>query len=150
MDFQETLKRKIVSFEENATPRFLKIVHDDIKQLEQSGQVNSVLKPGDQMPEFELTDQNGTLVNTSELLKEGPLVVTFYRGFWCAFCNVDLANLNRYVPEIESLGAKMITLSPEKTDYSKKIIARQKLSFNILFDDGNEVAEKFGFKTLHR
>ncbi|MDX2360820.1 MAG: peroxiredoxin-like family protein [Crocinitomicaceae bacterium] len=146
MNFQERLKKKIASFEENATPRFLKIVHDDIKRLELSGQVNSVLKSGDKMPGFELSDQNGTVLSTSDLLKDGPLVVTFYRGFWCAFCNVDLANLNHYVPEIESLGAKMITLSPEKTDYSKKIIARQKLNFNVLFDEGNKVAEKFGLK----
>ncbi|MFT5158023.1 MAG: peroxiredoxin [Bacteroidia bacterium] len=146
MNFQERLKKKIISFEENATPRFLKIVHDDIKTLEQSGHVNSVLKAGDQMPAFELSDQNGTLVSTGELLEDGPLVITFYRGFWCSFCNLDLANLNHYVPEIESLGAKMITLSPEKTDYSKKIIARQRLNFNILFDNGNGVAEKFGLK----
>ncbi|MFT4982753.1 MAG: peroxiredoxin [Bacteroidia bacterium] len=146
MNFQERLKKRIVSFEENATPRFLKIVHDDIKTLKNSGQVNSVLKAGVQMPAFELIDQNGTLVSTNELLEDGPLVVTFYRGFWCAFCNLDLANLNHYVPEIESLGAKMITLSPEKTDYSKKIRARQKLNFNILFDNGNAVAQKFGLK----
>jgi peroxiredoxin len=146
MNFQERLKKRIISFEENATPRFLKIVHDDIKRLKDSGQVNSVLKVGVQMPAFELIDQNGTLVSTNELLEDGPLVVTFYRGFWCAFCNLDLANLNHYVPEIESLGAKMITLSPEKTDYSKKIRARQKLNFNILFDNGNAVAEKFGLK----
>jgi peroxiredoxin len=146
MNFQERLKKRIISFEENATPRFLKIVHDDIKRLKVSGQVNSVLKVGVQMPAFELSDQNGTLVSTNELLEDGPLVVTFYRGFWCAFCNLDLANLNHYVPEIESLGAKMITLSPEKTDYSKKIRARQKLNFNILFDNGNAVAEKFGLK----
>ncbi|MFT5723509.1 MAG: peroxiredoxin [Bacteroidia bacterium] len=146
MEFQERLKNKIKTFEENLTPRFKKIVEDDIARLIKSGQQKLVLKAGDKMPSIELPDQNGQLVRSEELLKEGPLIVTFYRGFWCAFCNIDLANLNHYVPEIEALGAKLITLSPERSDYSKKIIARQKLTFNILFDDTNKIATKVGLK----
>lgn len=146
MTFQERLKNKISEFEENLTPRFKKIIVEDIRNLENSGQISRVLRKGDQMPDISLIDQNGAMVNSSNLLKEGPLVVTFYRGFWCAFCNVDLANLNRYVPEIQQLGAKMITISPEKSPYSKKIRAIQKLKFDILFDEDNKLAEKFGLK----
>ncbi|MFT5779854.1 MAG: peroxiredoxin [Crocinitomicaceae bacterium] len=148
MNFQERLKAKLVTFEGNLTPRFQKIILDDIKAVIDSGQPGRVLKVGDRMPKIELNDQNGQPSNSDELLKEGPLVVTFYRGFWCAFCNLDLANLNHYMADIKDLGAQMITLSPEKTDYSKKIIARQKLGFNILFDERNEVADKFGLKHI--
>lgn len=146
MDFQERLKAKVESFAYNATPRFKKIIEDDIQRLVDSKQVDKVLDVGAALPNIELNNQNGELVKSSELLKEGPIVITFYRGFWCAFCNIDLANLNHYVEEIENLGAKMITLSPERQPYSKKIIALQKLNFDILFDDGNQVAEQFGLK----
>lgn len=146
MNFQERLKARIKDFETNLTPRFQKIILDDIQKLKDSGQQSRVLKVGDAIPDIKLPNQKNELVDIKDLLHEGPLIITFYRGFWCVFCNLDLANLNTYLPEIERLGAKMVSLSPERLPYSKKIIARQKLNYDILFDEDNRVAEQFNLK----
>lgn len=146
MDFQKRLKAKAQSATEGLTPRFRKIFQDDIDALQKSGLEKRILKVGEPMPKIELTDQNGKVVSAHDLLKKGPLVLTFYRGFWCAFCNLDLANLNHYLKEIEAQGASLIGISPEKALYSKKIIAVQKLNFDILEDSNNSIAHQFGLK----
>lgn len=146
MDFQDRLKKKVESVESGLTPRFKKILQDDIGAQQARGQEDKILQVGEPMPNIELIDQNGKAVNAHDLLKKGPLVLAFYRGFWCSFCNVDLANLNHYVKEIQELGASLVGVSPERSIYSKKIIAVQKLKFNILQDCDNSVSEKFGLK----
>jgi len=146
MTFQERLANKKKQVEGNIPPRFLKIMHNATRVLERSGIQNNVIKVGAQLPDFTLLNQNNQQINASEYYTKGPLVITFYRGFWCSYCNLDLANLKHYVPEIESLGASMLTISPEKSEYSKKIIAMQKLDFDILWDKNNRLAEKFGLK----
>jgi len=144
--FQERLSNLKKRIEGNLTPAYNKILTSAIRELETPVIRNKVLKPGDNMPEFELLDQDGNTICATELLKDGPLVITFYRGFWCPYCNIDMNNLQNYVPEIEDLGAKLIAISPEKPDYSKRIIKRQNLTFNILHDKRNEVADSFGLK----
>ena len=74
------------------------------------------------------------------------MIITFYRGFWCPYCNFDLANLNHYLPRIKEAGANSIAISPEKDVYSKKIILMQKLKFDILWDQENIFADELGLK----
>ena len=146
MTFQEKLAAKKKSVEGNLSPSFVKIMHRATKELQRSGIEKRVIKVGEHMPSFELEDQNGVVQSSVNALKEGPLVITFYRGFWCPYCNIDLANLNHYVPKFEELGAKMFTISPEKSEYSRKIIAMQRLNFDILWDESNQLAEQVGLK----
>ncbi|MFT6715949.1 MAG: peroxiredoxin [Saprospiraceae bacterium] len=146
MEFQKRLKTKVKSVESGLTPRFKKILQDDIDAQQSRGQEAHILQIGQPMPNIELTDQNGKKVSAHELLKKGPLVLAFYRGFWCSFCNVDLANLNHYVKDIEALGANLFAISPERAPYSKKIVAVQKLKFAILEDSNNSIAQQFGLK----
>ena len=133
-------------FEGNLAPGFLKILNRDTERLIRSGIEDRVLKAGDVAPAFCLQDQNGELRDSKELLRRGPLVVTFYRGFWCPICNADLAYLQHHVAEIESVPATLIAISPEKSTYSRKIKSTQRLSFDLLWDEGNITAEKFGLK----
>ena len=146
MTFQERLAEKKKKVEGNLSPSYVKILHRATRELQRSGLEKKVLKAGDVMPPFELSDQNGSMKSSAEALKEGPLVITFYRGFWCPYCNIDLANLNQYVPRFNEQGATMFTISPEKSEYSRKIIAMQRLSFDILWDEGNQLAEQFNLK----
>ncbi len=146
MTFQERLAEKKKKVEGNLSPSYVKIMHRATQELQRSGLERKVLKAGDALPPFELPDQNGSIKSSSEALKKGPLVITFYRGFWCPYCNIDLANLNQYVPRFNEQGATMFTISPEKSEYSRKIIAMQRLSFDILWDEGNQLAEQFNLK----
>jgi len=146
MDFQEKLKALKNRIEGNMPPAYLKIMHKATHDLQESGIQEKVLKAGDKAPEFELQDQNGETVSSKELLAKGPLVLTFYRGVWCPYCNADLANLKKYTPEIEAAGATLVGVSPELPEFLKKITAMQKLNFNILHDDQNTLAAQFGLK----
>lgn len=146
MDFQAKLANIKQRIEGNLPPAYLKIMHKSTHDLEQSGIQEKVLKIGDKAPEFELVNQNNEKVSSTELLKKGPLVLTFYRGVWCPYCNADLANLKKFVPEIEANGATLISISPELPEFLKKIIGMQKLNFDILHDERNGLAAKFGLK----
>jgi peroxiredoxin len=146
MNLQDRLSQKKKTIEANLPPQYLKIMKKSIKELINSGIQDRVLKVNDQLPDIELVNQNGITVNAKEMYSKAPLVITFYRGFWCTYCNFDLANLNHYRPLIIEKGANMITISPEQAIYSKKIIMMQKLDFDILWDKGNKVADEFGLK----
>lgn len=146
MTFQERLKATQKRIEGNMSPQFLKIMHDATKTLKESGIQDNVLKVGDRVPNFELPNQDGVLVNVKDLYAKGPVVITFYRGFWCPYCNVDLANLNHYKEAIEEAGATLYSISPELEEFSKKVKIMQKLQFDILTDKSNKVAEAFGLK----
>ncbi len=146
MTFQEKLKATKKRIEGNMAPQFLKIMHNATDSLKKSGIQDKVLKIGDKIPDFELSNQNNEVINVKELYSKGPVVITFYRGFWCPYCNVDLANLKHYKDEIESYGATLFSISPELQEYSKKISLMQKLNFDILTDQSNKVADQFGLK----
>ena len=144
--FQERLANRKKKIEGNLAPQYLKIMHAATRNLENSGIQNKVLKVGDHFPIFSLANKDNELFQLESFLDKGPLVISFYRGFWCPYCNLDLANLNHYIDDIKKLGAQLIAISPEKPEYSKKIIAMQKLNFDILWDQGNTIAEKVGLK----
>jgi peroxiredoxin len=147
-ELQEKLAELKSRIEGNLTPGYLKIIKNTIHTLERSGIRKQAVKVGDQLPEFELLNQAGKMVSSRELLAEKPLIVTFYRGFWCPYCNVDMAFLQTYMPRIEELGATLVAISPEKPEYSQRIIKRQKLTFDILYDVHNEVAASFGLRWI--
>ena len=146
MTFQDRLEKIKQRIEGNMPPSYLKIMHGATHDLEASGIQEKVLKAGEKAPEFNLVNQNGETISSQELLKKGMLVLTFYRGVWCPYCNADLANLKKYVPEIEATGATLVGISPELPQFLKKIIAMQKLNFDILHDDKNTLAAQFGLK----
>ena len=144
--FQDRLASLSKRVEENLTPKYLKIIRKTIRQLEKSGIKGQALQVGDQLPEVDLSNQDGSMVNCNDLCSKRPLIITFYRGFWCPYCNLDMSNLQTYVPEIEKLGATLIAISPEKPEYSQRIINRHKLTFDILFDKRNDIADSFGLR----
>ena len=149
MDFQEKLESIKQRIEGNMPPSYLKIMHKATHDLEKSGIQNKVLKVGQKAPAFELFNQNGEAISSEELLSKGMLVLTFYRGVWCPYCNADLANLKKYVPEIEETGATLLGISPELPQFLKKISAMQKLNFDILHDEKNALAAQFGLKFFY-
>ena len=111
-----------------------------------SGQAARALKPGDMAPRFALPDPAGTIVRSDELLAHGPLVLTFYRGVWCPYCNLDLQAIEEVAAEMRAEGASIVALSPETAANSRKSQRQNELSFPILTDQGNEIAAAFGLR----
>jgi peroxiredoxin len=144
--FQESLKRQKDRVWGNLPPKFRATLESSIKAAQDSGIEDRVRKPGEVAPTFELENQQGEARSLASYLEKGPLGITFYRGFWCSFCNADLANLNRYLGDFEEAGATLIAIAPEKHEYSRKISRTQKLHFEILQDPRNALAAEFGLR----
>lgn len=146
MSLQESLDKLKMKIEGNMPKEFVDIIHSSTKHLEDSGIGEGVLKVGDQAPSFELPNQNGELVKCEELLRNGPLIITFYRGVWCPYCNTDLGYLKRYEKEVKEMGTTMLSISPQKANFNQQIIEQQRLGFDLLSDSRNAVAAAFGLR----
>lgn len=124
-------------------------VHDAMEratnELIVSGAAKRVRTTGP-APVFELKNADGALVRLSELLAAGPVVVSFYRGVWCPYCNLDLRALESYAAEIAATGAALVAITPQTAANSRKLIAAHGLSFPILSDPGNAVADRYGLR----
>ena len=102
------------------------------------------LKAGQEMPVFQLNNHLNRPVPSYELLGKGPLIISFYRGSWCPYCNVELNALQKYQERFTSLGAQLIAITPELPDGTLSSIKKHKITFEVLSDVDNEVAKKFG------
>ncbi len=91
-------------------------------------------------------DADGNPVSSVALLTRGPLVVNFYRGVWCPYCNLDLQALETELPQIKALGANLVAVSPQVDSNSRKSIRQNKLSFPVLSDPTNALAAAFGIR----
>jgi peroxiredoxin len=124
----------------------LAVVDQSTRDLAGSGVVDTALQVGDHIANFSLTNQNGKSKNLSDFLNAGPLVISFYRGGWCPYCNIELAALQKVLPEIEAAGARLIAITPETPDHSLSTAAKHALAFDVLSDQGNGVARQFGLE----
>ena len=101
-------------------------------------------RTGDKLPDFQLPDANGRLVSLSDLLSNGPLVVSVNRGHWCDFCRYELTALQDHADRIAELGASVVAISPETQVYAKKLRDRCGLTFPVLCDVDNGYALSLG------
>ena len=115
-----------------------------IEAVAKSGIVETAATVGDVAPDFTLTDSNGTAVTLSDELEKGPVVLTWYRGGWCPYCNIQLAAYQQILPQIEELGAQLIAVSPELPDKSHSTVEKNQLKFTVLSDINLKVAEEYG------
>ena len=114
-------------------------------ELEQSGIVAHALNVGDSAPDFTLPNAAGDPVALASLLKKGPVVVVFYRGHWCPYCNVNLTMMQaEALPAIETMDGTLVAISPELPDNSLTMQEKNHLGFDILSDQGSQIAEQFG------
>lgn len=115
-----------------------------IEAVAQSGILDSAKKAGDRAPDFTLTDADGEKVSLSQLLKDGPVVLTWYRGSWCPYCNIALRALQEKLPDFEKAGATLVALTPELPDKAGPNAEKLELDFEVLTDLNHQVAEDYG------
>jgi peroxiredoxin len=99
---------------------------------------------GDRAPDFLLPDARGGKLELTTALAAGPVVLVFYRGAWCPYCNLQLAAYQQALPDIEAAGATLIAVSPQTPDRSSSFAETQNLRFAVLSDRGNKVAHEYG------
>ncbi len=115
-----------------------------IEELRASFASERAIRTGDEAPNFTLPDPQGRTVSLGALLKAGPAVVTFYRGGWCPYCNIQLRAYQDILTEITTLGGRLVAISPQLPDGSLSTAEANKLTFDVLSDSGNRVARSYG------
>ena len=118
-----------------------KIMQNAIDELTASELTNKALRTGDVFPSFTLPNVNGNTISSEALLEEGPLVVAFYRGGWCPYCNIELKALQQILPQLHKKGAQLVAISPESPDNSLSTIEKNNLEFEVLTDKDNVFAK---------
>jgi peroxiredoxin len=138
LDANTTARRKVLAAEDWET------IDGSIAALKATGIQSSVLKIGQTAPDFILPNADGTQISSANLRAKGPLVVKFYRGAWCSYCNVEVRALMGVLEEIRSLGGDMVAITPELPDEAAKMTEKHGLEFEVLSDLGNAVARQYG------
>ena len=114
-------------------------------ELIQSGQAQRAKKAGDVAPQFTLLDPDGKPVSSRELLARGPLVISFYRGVWCPYCNLALRTYQQeLLPQLDAFGARLVAISPQPPDESLSTVEKAALEFTVLSDPGSRLADRLG------
>lgn len=125
-------------------PEFRRAYEALVRDLAASGLVDSALKAGTEMPEFELPNVEGRFVSSTELTGRGPLVVSFFRGGWCPYCTLELQALQQALPEIEKLGASLVAVTPDTGAALAAAKRSNNLGYEVLSDIDNGVGLGFG------
>jgi peroxiredoxin len=104
------------------------------------------LAVGDRAPRFTLPDATGREVSMADRLDAGPVVLQFYRGDWCPYCNLHLRALQAALPEIRRRGASLVAISPQSPDHSLSLTEQAELEFDVLSDVDQHVIREYGLQ----
>lgn len=115
-----------------------------IDELRASFALETAVAADAQAPDFELPGADGRPLVLSTLLQSGPVVLTFYRGGWCPYCNLQLKAYQAILPDITALGGRLVAVSPQLPDGSLGTAERNELTFDVASDVGNAVARRYG------
>ncbi|KAL4909852.1 hypothetical protein BDW74DRAFT_173337 [Aspergillus multicolor] len=115
-----------------------------LKDLKDTFDASRAIQPGQKLPSFTLQDATGTPVASASLLSTGPLLISFYRGEWCPFCNLELRALQKRLPEFKAKGVSVVAISPQLPDSSLSVAEKNQLEFAVLSDVGNKFAKELG------
>jgi len=144
MSLQVELDELYNGFTKKVPPEIVNVMLDATRRLADTGIAQNSLKVGQKAPDFELPNVKGESVNLHSLLEHGPVVLNFYRGGWCPYCNLELNAYNKHLGDIENLGASLVAISPQTPDNSLSTAEKNDLKFEVLSDVGNQTANQFG------
>jgi peroxiredoxin len=143
MSLQDKLDAYAEIAKSKIAPAHKKVMIESLQRLKNQQMEAKFPKTGDRADNFELVDNKGNKVELYELLKEKNVVLLFYRGSWCPYCNLELKEFKNYYQAFKNAGLEVIAISPEKPSYSEVFNNKNSLPFPLLFDDHNKVAKKY-------
>jgi peroxiredoxin len=144
MSLTEQLADYRAGWYKRVPPERQAIMQRHIDQLRRGAIARTMLKIGDHAPAIMLKNAKGETIDVSMLLKKGSVIVTFYRGGWCPYCNLELKAYQEILPEIAAAGASLVAISPEKPDDTLSTAEKDALAFEVLSDVGQKVGRAFG------
>lgn len=140
----QALEERKANFTRKADANTKKIYQEGLVAVSESGVVESARNVGDTAPNFILKNALGKEVSLQDYLDKGPVVLVWYRGGWCPYCNLNLHYLQEALPQIKAQGANLVALTPELPDQSISTSEKNELEFEVLSDVGNVVAKDYG------
>lgn len=143
-NLKQALEAKKADYAEKWSDATLSLHENGIKEVATTGITGQALQVGDKAIDFTLTNHLDKAINLSEVLENGPVVLTWYRGGWCPYCNLTLHALQNVLPEIKAEGATLLALTPEVPDQSLSTAKKHNLEFEVLTDLHNQVGKQFG------
>ena len=121
-----------------------KIFKEGIETVRGSGIEKSAKQVGDQAIDADLAGWDGSKVKLSDLWGEGPIVLMWYRGGWCPYCNLQLRAMQKSLDEIDDAGARLVVLTPELPEKAKETAEKNELDIVALYDEDNQLASEYG------
>ncbi|MGD1702620.1 peroxiredoxin-like family protein [Dapis sp. BLCC M229] len=125
-------------------PEAATLMEQETLNLAEEFNSRELLTIGDIAPDFTLSNASNQQINLQNYLAKGAVILTFYRGGWCPYCNLELRAYQQLLPEIKSIGASLIAVSPQAPDNSLSTAEKNDLEFDVLSDVGSEVAKAYG------
>jgi peroxiredoxin len=135
------LQKELAASLPEATTTVLK---NATQRLIDGEKIKPLLSTGEKFPQFALPNVVGDAINSEDYLAQGPLVVSFFRGAWCPYCNLELRAYQALLADIRELGANFVAISPQLPEDSLTMVAKANLTFEVLSDTGNSLAEHLG------
>jgi len=143
-----SLKQELSDFAEQMTkqapPEVLQTMGGEIGKLSHSGIIEGAKTVGDKAPNFILENSDGVKVSLHDLIEKENVVLSFNRGNWCPFCNMEFKALQNSISEIKQTGANLVVISPQLPIMSRELKLKNGFEYDILYDKGNVVAKQFG------
>jgi peroxiredoxin len=144
MGLRQELDAQRARFFASAPADEAEIIRRTDAALAAQGIERRIPRQGDPAPPFALPNVHGRTIDSASLLAKGPLIVVFYRGGWCPYCNLELRAYQRALPDIRARGAALVAISPETPDGALSAKEKNGLEFEVLSDGGNKAAAAFG------
>lgn len=142
------LADNIKSFQDELIPTIpedtLKTLMSELQTLIAAGIAEKSINKGSTFPDFSLPNANNESHSLDSLLSNGPLVLSFYRGAWCPYCNLEINALQKSLPDIIAAGGQLVAVSPQTPDKSVDQASASQLTFQVLSDVGNKLARDCG------
>tara|TARA_B100000780_G_C21114151_1_gene450557 strand:+ start:725 stop:1435 length:711 start_codon:yes stop_codon:yes gene_type:complete len=140
----DRLNVRRTEFAKKASDEKKQTYKEGIEAVELSGILSDAKQVGEKAPNFTLTNQLGETVSLYDELKNGPVVLIWYRGGWCPYCNITLHYMQERLPDFKAEGASLLALTPELPDQSLNTSEKHDLQFNVLSDVGNQIGKDYG------
>jgi peroxiredoxin len=131
-------------FAQRATPERVATMEAATAQLKATGIERTALQAGARLPQLSLPNARGNEVSLQELNQTGPLVIVFYRGGWCPYCNLELRAWQEQLPAMKAAGISLVAISPQTPDNSLNTQEKNALQFEVLSDSSLEASRAFG------
>ncbi len=144
MTLTKQLQDQQDGFRQNAAQDIQNAMDEATNRLAASGITDAAPKQRSKLLNFDLANQTGEKRSLTNLIKNGPVVVTFYRGGWCPYCNLELRAWQQALPEITALGATLVAITPELPDESLTTSEKNALEFETLTDLDSAYAREIG------